>query len=105
LASRKPAVVFEEPPERPQQYDWQAISEQLRKRPMKWAKVFESDRASLVVAIRAGHIAAVHPDLGFEVTTTNNQRESRPRTCTLFLRYNPEKGDNLKGAIRRGRKE
>lgn len=83
------------PPPRPQRYDWDAIAKKLRRRPEKWAKVFERDRTSLTVALRAGSIKALHPDKGFEVRTSNTTREP-PRTCTLHMRYVPEK-DREKG--------
>lgn len=78
------------PPKRPERYDWEAIAQQLRKRPMEWAKIFEEDRSSLATAIRIKGIKALSPDKGFEVRTTNNRRGT-PRTCTLYLRWNPEK--------------
>jgi len=86
----KPDVTWEDPPVRPTQYDWTAIAAELRKKPGQWAKIFDEDRASLATAIRIKGIKALHPDKGFEVTTTNNVR-SQPRTCTMYLRYNPEK--------------
>lgn len=61
---------------------------------MEWLKVFEHDRASLATAVRIGHVAAVRPDLGFEMTTADNTREP-PRTCTLYLRFNPDRVDPL----------
>lgn len=88
---------FEEPPPlRGRRYDWDAIAEQLRRRPMEWATVFERDRTSLATAIRIKGIQALHPDKGFEVRTSNNVRlrdenDKELRLCTLHLRYNPEK--------------
>lgn len=84
-------IVFEEPPEpRTPRYDWQAIREQLMKNPGQWARVFEKDRASVVVAIRSGHIGPMHPERGIETRTANNVREP-VRTCSLYARYIPEK--------------
>lgn len=68
---------------------------------MKWGKVFEFDRTSIVNAIRQGSVRVLHPSLGFEVRTTNNQR--MPRRCSLYLRYNPEKEDPTRAAIQRSR--
>ena len=90
-AQNQGGLQFESPPPtRAEQhgYDWDAIAEQLRKNPMEWATVFRSDRTSLATAIRNGGIKALLPSKGFEVTTRNNKRTD-PRTCTLFLRYNP----------------
>lgn len=81
-------VVWEEPPPNTA-YDWEAIAEDLRARPGQWAKVFEGDRTSYVVAIRSGSIRALRPEDGFEVKTRDNTREP-VRTCTLYLRYNPK---------------
>lgn len=78
------------PPKREERYDWTSIAKKLRRRPMKWAKIFEKDRSSLATAIRIKGIKALHPDKGFEVRTANNTRE-QPRTCAMWLRYNPEK--------------
>jgi len=83
------SVTFRDPPV-PPKYDWPAIAAQLRERPGEWALVFKAGNASRVNAVRDGRIAAVHPDLGFEMTTVNNTRQS-PRTCDLYLRFNPEK--------------
>lgn len=83
-------VAWEEPPPKKQRYDWDAIADQLRERPNKWAKIFDRDVTSLATAIRINGIKALRKDRGFEVRTANNTRET-PRTCTLYLRYNPEK--------------
>lgn len=78
------------PPKRKGRYDWDSLSQTLRDNPMKWRKVFEKDRTSIAVALRQGSIRVLAPDLGYEVRTGNNVR-GEPRTCTLWLRYNPEK--------------
>src|SRR5262245_65624582 len=85
-------------------YDWDAISRQLRANPMKWAKIFERDRTSIVNAIRQGGVTALHPDLGFEVKTRNNLREPE-RVCSLYLRFNPRKRDELRGIFVSSREE
>lgn len=82
-------IPWEEPPARVN-YDWYAIADQLRTEPMRWAKVFDKGGQSISNAIKQGHVAAVHPDLGFESRTANNTRQP-PRTCTLYLRFNPNK--------------
>ena len=86
----KADVTWENPPPGRQRYDWAAIAEQLRERPLQWAKIFDQDRASLATAIRINGIQALLPEKGYEVRTANNTRET-PRTCTMYLRYNPEK--------------
>ncbi len=98
-------LVWEQPAPRGK-YDWVGIAEALRKKPMEWAKVYEKDNVSFVVAIQQDSIAALRKDLGFETRTRNNRREEgSPRTCTLYLRYNPDKvKDPLAEAIARTRK-
>lgn len=83
-------VSFKSPPARPTKYDWTKIATQLKRKPGQWALVFEHDRASVANAIRMGSIVAVRPEDGFEVRTSNNDTQSRPRTCSLWLRYNPK---------------
>lgn len=78
------------PPHGRSAYDWEAIAAQLRRRPMKWGRIFVEDKASIPNAVRQGSVAAVHPNLGFEVTTKNNVR-TPTRTCSMFMRYNPDK--------------
>jgi hypothetical protein len=85
----KAPVSWEEPPSKETRYDWSAIAAQLRERPMEWAKIFECDRTSLATAIRIDGIKAL-PTSEFDVRTRNNKR-GEPRTCTMFLRYNPKK--------------
>lgn len=81
---------WSDPPPRPQRYDWGAIAARLKRKPGKWYKVFERDRASLVVALRQGSIKAMNPAEGFEFRTSNGTRSETPRTCTLHARYVPE---------------
>ena len=83
-------VTWEDPAPAKQAYDWPAIAEKLRANPMAWALIFERDRTSLVNAIRQGNVSAIRPRDGFEVRTRNNVREPH-RTCSLYMRYNPEK--------------
>lgn len=80
-------VTWETPPER-SGYDWAAIAVQLRSRPGEWARIFDSDRISLVNAIRQGSVSPLDPTLGFEVLTRNNVR-SPIRKCSLYMRWNP----------------
>lgn len=100
----KSDIQFGDPPFKRVRYDWKAIADQLRERPMEWACVFEQGPISTANAVRQGSVKLLAPDLGFEVTTTNNQRDPK-RTCDLWVRYNPDKEDGLKAAIREGRGE
>jgi hypothetical protein len=86
---------WEDPPARQTRYDWEDIAKRLKRRPNKWAKVFDRDRTSLAVALRSGSISALRPDKGYEVRTANGRREA-PRTCTLYMRYVPEKDERRK---------
>lgn len=76
-------------------YNWPAIAEKVKAKPMTWAKVFDNDRTSYANAIRGDSISALKSDLGFEVTTSNNVREP-VRMCSLFLRYNPDLDERTK---------
>lgn len=88
---RDRVVKFEEPPpRRDRRYDWEAIARQLRAHPGEWAKVFEDDLTSLVVAIRGQKIVPMQRDKGIEIRTTNNTRVPQ-RRCTLWARYVPDK--------------
>lgn len=80
----------EPPPKRVPPYDWEKIAGLLRKNPGRWRKVFDNERTSLAVAIKIGSIKPLHPDKGFEVRTSNNVR-GKPRTCTMHVRFNPDK--------------
>jgi hypothetical protein len=95
-------IEFIELPPRPQTYDWVEIAERLKANPLQWARIFTGGRVSIANAVRQGSVNAVHPDLGFEVQTRNNVREN-PRTCDLYLRFNPDRVKPLRSAITKGR--
>ena len=76
----------EPPPARTPAYPWKDIATLLRKNPGRWREVFKEDRTSLTIAIRQGSIAALKPEDGFELRTSNNKK-GPPRTCTLHMRY------------------
>lgn len=81
------------PPARASKYDWDKIARKLKRRPNKWALIYEGDSSGFAVAIRAGKVSALRPDHGFGVRTANNtsKNESGPRrTCDLYLIYNPD---------------
>lgn len=93
--SKKPAAgVAWEPPPRADKPDWSAVAQTLRDNPMRWLKVFVHGRESWANTIMRGHVRVLHPDLGFEAKTSENARTS-PRTCTLHMRWNPDKADPL----------
>ena len=86
----KSDLTWEQPPARSgATYNWNEIAQQLRARPTVWAKIDDNVKVSTINALRQGSVRVLHPDMGFEVRTTNNVREA-PRKATLFLRYNPE---------------
>ena len=88
MTDKHSEVTWESPPPIGQgRYDWQVIAAKLEMQPGEWAKVFDKDKTSIVNAIRQGKIAVLRPELGFEIRTANNIR--KPRTCSLYLRYNP----------------
>ena len=99
VEERVDEVAFVAPPTRVR-YDWEKIADRLRRKPGEWALIFTQDRTSVVVAIRAGSVAPVHPALGFETTTRENRR-NQPRTCDLYMRFNPDSVDPLHEALRR----
>jgi hypothetical protein len=78
------------PPTHNAGYDWSAIARRLMHSPGRWGLVFENDKVSIVTAIKAGHIAALKPWLGFECSTRNNYKDGSIRYCDLFMRYRPE---------------
>lgn len=97
-------ITWEEPPEGEIKYDWPVIAEKVRSQPRTWAKVFDKDRTSLANAIRQGGITALHPDLGFRITTANNTRDA-VRTCSLYVMYDPSLDLNRRRKRKRKKKE
>lgn len=86
---------WQSPPEDPHLYrpDWQAVADTLRANPGRWMKVFEGERASLATAVAIGHITCLRRQDGFIMRTANNTR-TYPRTCDLYMQYNPPKEGN-----------
>ena len=82
-------VGWSDPPGRTR-YDWDTIAEGIEAKPMAWYKVFEKDRTSVANAVRQGAVSRVKPIYGFETRTANNV-VGPPRTCTFWIRYNPER--------------
>lgn len=72
-------------------YDWLDVGRKLRANPGEWLLLDEEARLSVASAIRQGSIKDFHPTQGFEVTVRNTQRKATPPTCTIYVRYNPEK--------------
>ena len=56
---------------------------------MEWALIYDRGNASVAVAAMAGDISTFRPDDGYEIVTRNNTR--KPRTCSMWARYNPAK--------------
>lgn len=90
-------VEWRDPPPRTK-YDWAKIAKRMRQRPMKWLLIFEQDFTHKVNAVNAGKVPDVHPDLGFQTRTANNKRSS-PRTCDLYMRFNPDRVDPLREQV------
>ena len=92
------------PPDRIKvRYDWERIADSLREYPGEWLRIFTDGRTSTKNAVVQGAIRAVRPALGFEVRTTDNTRGS-PRTCTMWMRWNPDKVDPVALAAWESRK-
>lgn len=92
----KSDVVFEDPPTPVHgRYNWSEIAAKVRRKPGKWAKVFEDDRVSLATSIRGGSVVALLPTKGFVVRTVNN-KPGPPRTCTMYLKYDPARDHDRK---------
>lgn len=70
-------------------HDYEAIAAALRENPGEWALIQEGGPLGVATAIRTGGIPALRRGLGFELRTANNTRET-PRTCDLYLRFNPK---------------
>lgn len=69
-------------------HDYWTIADKLRARPGEWALVFPEARIAIANSIRRG-VRALPKD-EFEMMTNNNTAEP-PRTCDIYLRYNPKK--------------
>lgn len=69
-------------------YNWTEVKDQLIATPDEWHLVFENDRVSLTVSIKAGHVAALTPVENFQVATRNNYKNERGRRmCDMWMRY------------------
>ena len=85
---------FSNPPAvRAVKYDWTKISKRLTRKPGEWLRIYVADKQSYAVAIRNNKIAALKREHGFESRTAKNNYTDR--TCTLWLRYNPEADTRL----------
>lgn len=72
--------------------DWNQVAAELRANPGEWFKVFQNGRTSWKESMAQGHVSVVHPNLGFEYESRDNRRGT-PRTCTLYMRWNPDAAD------------
>jgi hypothetical protein len=97
-------VAWEAPPDHRDKVRWPEVAAELRAHPMEWLKVFENGRTTAKEAVSQGHVPSVHPMLGFETKTTDNTRGT-PRTCTLFMRYNPDLADPVAEATWQARQK
>lgn len=76
-------------------YDWDKIYPELRENPGEWALLGERGTVSTYNAVTQGKISNFHPSMGVEIRTANNDLNATPRTCDLFVRYNPDKDESL----------
>lgn len=83
-------ITWEEPPSQTS-YDWEAIAAKAKRRPGKWALVDKGHPVPLskVSSIRQGTTRPLSPELGFEITQRNTDKDAK--TCTLYVLYNPDK--------------
>lgn len=90
-------VTFEDPPSvRVQKYDWPVIARRLKRKPGEWALIYKKDSSGFAVAIRSNKVSALKREHGFESRTANNTAGPQ-RTCSLWLRYNPDADTQRKG--------
>lgn len=68
---------WQDPPERNTRYDWQAIAEQLRQNPQRWAKV-ETKSTTYSTLIQRGQVKAFRPAGAYETRTSKG---------ALFIRF------------------
>lgn len=76
-------------------YDWEYIYELIRSRPGAWLRLVEGGKISTYNAVTGGRVTTFTPEMGVEMMTRNNQYKVRPRTCDIYVRYNPEKDQSL----------
>jgi hypothetical protein len=76
-------------------YDWEAIYADLRANPGDWALLREDGTISTYNAVTQGKVKTFHPSMGIEMRTANNNFKVSPRTCDLYVRYNPDKDEGL----------
>lgn len=87
------SLSFVDPPEkfrRRRAYEWTAILAALKDNPGEWALLAEGGMHSTYTAVTQGKTSAFHPSLGVEMRTANNDMTTKPRTCDLYARYNPD---------------
>jgi hypothetical protein len=103
-------IEFTQPPtsgRKTVRYDWDAITAKLRQRPGEWALLAKQGKESTANAMREGKTSGFHPANGFEVTVADTNRDARPRTTDIYVRYNPEMDTGLtaKAAMAQVRKQ
>lgn len=85
--------VFTDPPNKGKRvtYDWQKIYALIRENPGEWLWLNPGHTATISTynAVAQGSIKNFRPDMGVEMRTANNDFKAKPRTCDLYVRYNP----------------
>lgn len=71
-------------PKREPAADWPKVAKRVKRHPGKWVLVKEGASMGVAVALRTGKIAAMRDLPGLEITTRNNNRETK--TCDVFVR-------------------
>lgn len=92
MTTEQTGVWIDPPPVKRGGYDWEAVASKVMKRPNKWYRVFQQDKVTYVVAMKAGHIGALKPRYGFTFQTRNNKRDPQ-RVCDLYIRYDPKQDE------------
>jgi hypothetical protein len=95
----KKTVRFADPPTKKwtkyTNFDWEAIYAELRANPGEWAVLAEPGYISTYNSYAQGKISTFNRALGVEMRTTDNDVKAKPRTCTLWARYNPDYDESL----------
>lgn len=90
---------FTDPPSRGKRtaYDWESIYARLREHPGEWLWLTRSHTGyiSTYNAVMQGSIKSFRPEMGIEMRTANNDFKVSPRTCDIFVRYQPERDEAL----------
>jgi hypothetical protein len=90
-------LVFKDPPTQGKRvrYDWDAIYAALRDNPGEWALLKEGGTISTYNAVTQNRIKNFNPTMGVEMRTANNNFKVKPRTCDIYVRFNPDLDESL----------